>query len=403
MRVFCIMLIAGTVIGSGPRVRAEPELVNGVQAVVHDSVVTLGEVQIMALPAQELLYRQYRTQPEVYLKKVSDARNESLEQLVERQLILRDFKNMFSQLSPEQRQAMQATVDKDINKEVDQEIETEIRSRFNRNRMSLVQTLQAEGVTMERHRQQIRDRMIIGWLRHKNISSELIVSPHRVEVYYLAHRDQFQLQDELKLRMIVLKCPGEGEAAKTEKLAEDILTKLKEGATFSEMATIHSEGSQRNQGGEMGWYTLTPKPRESSAPQRDQGAPELTKYLADTAVSLQAGQHSGVMSRSVGYDYWVCQYENGVPTLGRHYVADTVLNKETLEEERRFESASAATNLPPPVEFYLMQVEDKRPARFKTLTEVRDQIEKDMLTQERNRLEKQWIDKLKKKTFVRVF
>ena len=35
------MLIAGAVIGSAPRVRAEPELVNGVQAVVHDSVVTL--------------------------------------------------------------------------------------------------------------------------------------------------------------------------------------------------------------------------------------------------------------------------------------------------------------------------------------------------------------------------
>ena len=50
-----------------------------------------------------------------------------------------------------------------------------------------------------------------------------------------------------------------------------------------------------------------------------------------------------------------------------------------------------------------MLVEDKRPTRFKPLTEVREQIEKDLLAQERNRLEKQWVDKLKKKTFVRVF
>ena len=62
------MLIAGAVIGSAPRVRAEAELVNGIQAVVHDSVVTLAEVQIMTLPAEQVLSRQYRAQPEVFLQ-----------------------------------------------------------------------------------------------------------------------------------------------------------------------------------------------------------------------------------------------------------------------------------------------------------------------------------------------
>ena len=167
----------------------------------------------------------------------------------------------------------QAFIDKEINKEIDQEVAAEIHARYGGNRMSLIQTLQAEGITLERHRQQIRDRIIVTWLRQKNISSEIIVSPHRVEAYYLAHRDEFKVQDEVKLRMIVLKCPGESEAARTEKLAEEILAKLKEGATFAEMATIHSEGSQRNQGGDLGWWE----------PSR------LNKGLADTAVSLQAG------------------------------------------------------------------------------------------------------------------
>jgi peptidyl-prolyl cis-trans isomerase SurA len=253
--------------------------------------------------------------------------------------------------------------------------------------MTFIQTLQAEGITLERHRQQIRDRIVITWLRQKNISSELIVSPHRVEVYYLAHRDEFKVQEEVKLRMIVLKCPTDSAVPKTEKLAEEILRALKEGATFAEMATIHSEGSQRNQGGDLGWWE----------PSR------LNKGLADTAVSLQAGQQSGVMSRSAGEDYWVCQYSNSVPVLGRHYLVDATLKKEVMSEERRFADAAASTNLPPPIEFYLMLVEDKRPERFKALTDVREQIEKDLLAQERTRIEKQWVDKLKKKTFVRVF
>ncbi len=375
------MLIAGAVIGSLPQVRAATELVNGINAVVSDSVVTLGEVDIMTLPAQEVLTREYRTQPEVYIRKLSDARNDSLEELMKRQLILCDFKTTFSQ--PERKDL----IDKEVNKEVDQEIDAEIRARYGGNRMTLIQTLQAQGITLERHRQITRDRIIISWLRQKNISSELIVSPHRVEVYYQAHREEFKAPEEVKLRMIVLKCPGENEATRTEQLAEDILTKLKEGATFTEMATIHSEGSQRGQGGDLGWWEVA----------------RLNKYLADTAASLQAGQHSGVLSRSAGDDYWVIQYDKGVPTLGRHYVADTTLKKETVVEERRFDNASAVTNLPPPMEYYLMLVEDKHTQRFKTLTEVREQLEKDLLTQERAQLEKVWVNKLKKKTFVRVF
>jgi peptidyl-prolyl cis-trans isomerase SurA len=375
------ILIVAAVAGSAPLFPARAVLVNGVEAIVHDSVVTFAEVQDMTMPAEQMLAREYRGQVELFQKKLSDARNESLEQLLERQLVLHDFKTSFDK--PEQ----QAALEKMINKDVDEEVAAEIRSRFGGNRMSFIQTLRAEGITMERHREQLRDRMLVTWLRQKNISSEIMISPHKVEAYYAAHREEFKVQEEVKLRMIVLNCSGAGEAARTRKRAEELLAKLNEGATFVEMATIYSEGSQRKQGGDLGWWELS----------------RLNRGLADTAALLQTGQHSGVLSRSIGDDYWVCQYDHGAPTVGRHYVADTVLKKENLVEERRFESPAAVTNLPPPTEFYLMRVEDKRPARFKTLIEVRAQIEKDMVTEEQKRLEKQWIAKLKKKTFVRVF
>ena len=71
----------------------------------------------MTLPAEECSAREYRGQPEVFQKKVADARNDSLEQLIERQLILHDFKTTFAK--PEK----QAIIDKEINKDVDQEID----------------------------------------------------------------------------------------------------------------------------------------------------------------------------------------------------------------------------------------------------------------------------------------
>jgi hypothetical protein len=48
-------------------------------------------------------------------------------------------------------------------------------------------------------------------------------------------------------------------------------------------------------------------------------------------------------------------------------------------------------------------VEDKRVAHVKTLGEIREIIERNLMTEERSRLEKQWMDRLKKKTFVRYF
>jgi hypothetical protein len=52
---------------------------------------------------------------------------------------------------------------------------------------------------------------------------------------------------------------------------------------------------------------------------------------------------------------------------------------------------------------YVLLVEDARTAHYKPLPEVRDQIERNLILEERNRLEKKWIDRLKKKTFVNTF
>ena len=68
---------------------------------------------------------------------------------------------------------------------------------------SLTKTLEARGMTYEKFRQQIRDRFVIEQMRVKNVSAEVIISPNKVKTYYDAHRDEFKVEDEVKLRMIV--------------------------------------------------------------------------------------------------------------------------------------------------------------------------------------------------------
>lgn len=374
MKVFRAIVVAVAVGGFGASLHAQ--LVDGIKVIVHDSVVTYQEVEAYTEPFKQQLQRQYRTQPEVYDKKLAETLNESLEQLLERQLILHEYKTAGYNL-PE-------TV-------FDEAVQEEITRAGGR--AKLTKALQAQGMAYEKFRQQIRERYIVRAMRGKNVLSEIIISPHKIETYYLAHQDQFKLEDEIKLRMIVLYAPSESEATAVRRLAQEILGKIKEGAAFSEMASVYSQGRQRNEGGDWGWVERK----------------TLSAGLATIAFALKPGQHSGVISRAgTQTDFWFCEYDNaGQPTQARHFAVvldpESKKEKESLVEERSFQNAGDATNLPPPKEFYLMLVEEKRAAHGKPLSDVQDEIEKTMLAQEQSRLQKQYMDRLRKKTFVRYF
>ena len=92
------------------------------------------------------------------------------------------------------------------------------------------------------------------------------------------HQDDFKIEDEIKLRMIVLNKTPPTTPTRSQ-LAREIQAKIKEGATFAEMASVYSQGSQQHQGGDWGWV-------ERSV---------LRKELADVAFSLKPGQVSDVI------------------------------------------------------------------------------------------------------------
>lgn len=318
LRGFIIIWVA--VCGPSPALRAE--LINGIRAVVYDAVITQGEVEADAYLVAGELQRQFRRQPEMFEKKINEALAESLENALERQLILRDYVASGYQM-PES-----------IIAEVVQE---RIQAEFGGSRAKLTETLQARGVTFEQWRKQTRDRFIITQLRAKNIYQELIISPNKLEAYYLGHPDEFKMEDEVKLRMIQLNKATEAEAEIKRALALEISSKIKQGAAFAEMASVYSDDSKLNAGGSRGWVERR----------------VLRKELAGPAFALKPGE-----------------------------LSDAIETPEAM---------------------WLMLVEDKRLAHRKPLAEVRNEIERLLLTEEQNRLRRQYIAKLKKKTYVRYF
>jgi parvulin-like peptidyl-prolyl isomerase len=80
-----------------------------------------------------------------------------------------------------------------------------------------------------------------------------------------------------------------------------------------------------------------------------------------------------------------------------------VLRPELKEAAAKLKPGERSEVIETPEAYYLMLVEEVKPTHFKPLADVRDQIEKTLEVEERARVEKQWLEKLKKKTFVRYF
>lgn len=303
----------------GP-VGSHAEIADGIKAVVSNHAITYAEVEDYARDAANALREQYASQPQVFQQKLNQLLDDSLEQLVERQLILHSFDTEGYKLP---------------DGVVDELVQERIRNQFG-DRVTLIKTLQARGMTFEQFREQIRDQYITSALRNQNVQREIIISPEKVLDYYRSHLADYRVEDQVKLRMIVVNKASPDDTNAVNFIRE-IQAKLKGGAAFADMARIYSQGSQQHQGGEWGWV-------ERSV---------LRKELADAAFALAPGQISDVI--------------------------DT------------------------PDALYLMLVEDKRPAHAKPLADVRSDVEKTLRVQEQAQLQKEWIDGLKKKTFIRYF
>ena len=299
---------------------SQAEVADGVKAVVADRVITFAEVEDITRPAADALRRQFSAQPDAFQQKLNEALNDSLELLVQRALILHSFESDGYHLP---------------DSAVEDQVQQRIRDRFG-DRVTLMKTLQQQGMTFEQFRKQVRDQYIESAMRNQNVSREVVVSPFKIQNFYDSHTDDFKIDDQVKLRMIVLNKSSDTDT-NTLALAHEILSKLKDGAAFTDLASVYSQGSQQHQGGDWGWV-------ERSV---------LRKELGQAAFTLQPGQ-----------------------------TAEPIDTTDAI---------------------YVMLVEDKKPAHAKPLVDVRSDIEKTLRTQQQAQLQKNWMDGLKKKTFIRYF
>jgi peptidyl-prolyl cis-trans isomerase SurA len=243
IRPVALTLAAALLVNVSPICRAayaaqpEPEVVDGVAAVVNGDVITYSQVRQVVAPREKLLRSQFNG--DELVNKVKEARQAALQDLIDRQLIIQAFKKENYQIPDHF---------------VEERMHDIIRTDFGGDRNTFIKTLEAQNYTIGEFKKMEMEKIIVQAMRSRNVKMNTVASPAKVEEYYKVHREEFTAKEQIKLRLIMI--PGhasDGEAAAQKAMADEVFGKLANGAEFDRMAQLYSEDSTREKGGDWGW------------------------------------------------------------------------------------------------------------------------------------------------------
>jgi len=116
------------------------------------------------------------------------------------------------------------------------------------------------------------------------------VSDADVQSYYNQHTDQYKVEEQVKVRHILISVPPGADAkvdaaAKTK--AQDLLTKIRAGGNFADLAKANSDDpGSKGTGGELGWVKANG---------------QMVPAFQTAAMALKAGQTSDLVKTQFGY------------------------------------------------------------------------------------------------------
>ena len=295
---------------------------NRVAAIVNKKIITAGTV------LDHVRKNFLNTNEPITPRRLEEAKSVALSDLVNRELVLQEYK--------EQKFSLPDSI-----------FEKRIKDTMLQNgfptRASLVRALKREGKTYDEHAREQRERIIVMIMLGEFASTKgIVISPRKIENYYIANKNQFRRDVEIKLQMIVLNESDHGGKDATSRLANEIHAKLTSGESFSQMARIYSDLYAQSSGFRADWD------KKSIA-----GMPgTLDKALEALAFSLGQGQISEVV-----------QHDNRC---------------------------------------WILRCDEIHQKELRSLADVRDEIEDALMKIESDARKQKWFNKLRAKAYVKT-
>ena len=257
---FCLTILFTVLMA--PALRADT--IDYIRAIIGDSVIT---GQQISWRIADLLERRGEQSPGSE-SAFQILWNGTYQEMLHQQVVLQDYKR----LEKEKGAKIPDNVVNDL-------IQKTIREdpRFGGDRVRFDKWLQANGITRERFRNNIRDTIIVQEMQREFVKQP-IISPHKIETYYQEHQDKYSLAERVKFRWIAMDKHSDDTNGATRERMQEVLTLAKSGRDFGELAKESSERPQPD----TDWLEMT----------------KVNEAFRGDLAKIKPGELTGIIERS---------------------------------------------------------------------------------------------------------
>ncbi len=226
---------------------------------------------------------------------IAEREKDVLRDLIDQQLLLQKGKDMG------------ITADTELIKKLDQ-----MRKDMNLESMEdLEKAAQAQGVSFEEFKQNMRNQIITQQVIGKEVGSRLVIDKDEEQKFYDEHKSELDQPETVRLSEILVSTERKPtdkqddnqllQAAQTK--ADALLDQIKKGAKFEDVAKKDSDGPSAAQGGDLGYFKRG----------------TLAKELEDKTFAMKAGDVSEVTRTKQGFIILEVteHHEAGIPPLSQ--------------------------------------------------------------------------------------
>ena len=236
---------------------------------------------------------------------------------------------------------------------IEQEYNKRLISEFKGDRRLFRDYLQSKGQTISEYKDEIREEIIYQHMLSSRRRMKADVSPDRVESYYKENAIKFRTNAKVKLREIVLKPIADEPITILMQQATKILSEIKDGKPFEDLAKNYGQSLYRENGGDWGVFVS----------EREVRSPEIREQ----AFALEAGEVS------------------------------KPFNVELLERK-----SDGSVGKSGETAVYILKVTEKESSGIRPLSELRGEIEAQIARDIEASEQRKWLSKVKEKSFVRI-
>ena len=281
---------------------------NGIAAIVEEEIITADDVRRQIMPYIPQIQADSKGDPVQFNQLLDEAEDQVIQTLTDNVLIVKQFYEDKGQIPGSY---------------VRNEVDERIIEQFDGDRSNFLAYLQSIGKTPDEYDIEIRDEMIVGFMRQKMTKSESFVSPVRVEEFYNENKEAFFEPESVHLRLIILAALADEDPGLLVQTGDEIIKQLDDGVDFAELAKKYSQDSKKDKGGDWGWVE-----RKALIPE-----------LADVAFSLKPSEYSQPikLKNKIFLLYAQDRRDNGYTPLTevRDNIASMLVSQMAQEEQDR--------------------------------------------------------------------